>query len=34
MVHARNVRVGVVEQSVASYISAGAPYSGAVRIVG
>jgi peptidoglycan DL-endopeptidase CwlO len=34
MVHARNVRVGVVEQSVDSYIAAGAPYSGAVRIVG
>ena len=34
MVHARNVNVGVVKQSVDSYIKAGAPYSGAVRIVG
>jgi cell wall-associated NlpC family hydrolase len=34
MVHARNVRVGVVKQSVDSYIRQGAPYSGAVRIVG
>lgn len=34
MVHARNVNVGVVLQSVDSYIAMGAPYSGAVRIVG
>ena len=34
MVHARNVKVGVVEQSVDSYIAAGAPYAGAVRIAG
>ena len=34
MVHARNVNVGVVAQSVDSYIRAGGPYAGAKRIVG
>jgi uncharacterized protein YraI len=34
MVHARNVNVGVVEQSVQSYIDGGAYYAGARRILG
>ncbi len=34
MVHARNVNVGVVEQSVQAYIDQGAYYAGARRILG
>lgn len=33
MVHARNYRVGIVEQSVDSYIQQGAPFMGARRIL-